>query len=497
MPVLGCTGCFRLTRCLCSSRPSPAHRCMSHTFPSTRVTTFLLPLPLPCYPLSPGQVHYYQGLHDVAGVLLLALMPPAHPSSPATPPAEPSRPQPQPPANSAPHAHTAPTQHPSASPASPSTQASSPPASTSTEPHQHPHPATDDVGSPESGSDPDPASQAAELLAFSLLRSLAVSHLRDATRPTLEPVVQLLGLLPYALRAADPPLARHVSEVGLAGQPFFALAWFLTWWSREVEELHAAARLFDFFVASHPLMPLYLGAVAMRHQRQALLAVGDMPELHSALTNMKLPGAGGGQEQEGGAAGGRRGWGARAGVLDVLVRQAEQLWRAKPPEVLLAAVARPLPPAGGLEGGVLRRRAGAVGRRGGGAGGVGQEAAVVVLTSCVAHAARLEGATWRVPEEPPGEWPPAGAGAGGGLVRQVLSRALGGGGYGGYRGRLISSALIAGVYVAAAAAVAIGYVTMSRGGGGGGVEGAGGGAADGVVGGAFPLGGGQQTVFGL
>lgn len=465
------------------------------TLHSSSQTVFLLPalprlvlltLASPSTPPPPGEVHYYQGLHDVAGVLLLALMPPTQPSTPTTPTADSSHPQPEASANGAPHTHAEPV------PASTREQPSPPrPASTSTGPDQHPHPV------PDSDSDPDPASQSAELLAFSLLRCLALSHLRDATRPTLEPVVQLLGLLPYALRAADPPLARHVSEVGLAGQPFFALAWFLTWWSREVEELPAAARLFDFFVASHPLMPLYLGAVAMRHQRQALLAVGDMPELHSALTNMKLPGAGGGQEQEGGAAGGRRGLGARAGVLDVLVRQAEQLWSAKPPEVLLAAVARPLPPAGAAGEGVLRRRAGVAGRRGGGAGAEEQDAAVVVLTSCVAHAARLEGATWRVPEEPPGEWPPPGVAAGGGLVRQVLSRALGGGRYGEYRGRLISSALIAGVYVAAAAAVAIGYVTMSRGGGGGGVEGAGGGVADGVVGGVFPLGGGQQTVFGM
>lgn len=39
--------------------------------------------------------------------------------------------------------------------------------------------------------------------------------------------------------------------------------------------LHAvqdAARLFDLFLASHPLMPLYLGAVAMKAARRSLLA---------------------------------------------------------------------------------------------------------------------------------------------------------------------------------------------------------------------------------
>jgi hypothetical protein len=43
-------------------------------------------------------------------------------------------------------------------------------------------------------------------------------------------------------------------------QPFFALSWILTWFSHGFDNLDDIARLFDLFIPSHPLMPLYVGA---------------------------------------------------------------------------------------------------------------------------------------------------------------------------------------------------------------------------------------------
>ena len=47
-------------------------------------------------------------------------------------------------------------------------------------------------------------------------------------------------------------------------------------------------RLFDLFLATHPLMPLYVGAAAMHSQRQQLLAAEEMPMLHSKLVNLSI-----------------------------------------------------------------------------------------------------------------------------------------------------------------------------------------------------------------
>ena len=49
-------------------------------------------------------------------------------------------------------------------------------------------------------------------------------------------------------------------------QPFFALGWFITWFAHSVDNLQHVSRLFDLFMASHPLMPLYVTAVVIKVQ---------------------------------------------------------------------------------------------------------------------------------------------------------------------------------------------------------------------------------------
>lgn len=60
----------------------------------------------------------------------------------------------------------------------------------------------------------------------------------------------------------DSQLAEHIVGAGIL--PFFALSWYITWFAHDVPALPHIARLFDLFMASHPLMPLYVGAVAMK-----------------------------------------------------------------------------------------------------------------------------------------------------------------------------------------------------------------------------------------
>lgn len=45
--------------------------------------------------------------------------------------------------------------------------------------------------------------------------------------------------------------------------PYFALGWFITWFSHNVQQLDQISRLFDLFMASHPLMALYVVAQVM------------------------------------------------------------------------------------------------------------------------------------------------------------------------------------------------------------------------------------------
>ena len=64
------------------------------------------------------------------------------------------------------------------------------------------------------------------------------------------------------LLQADETLAHYILEAGVL--PYFALSWYITWFAHEVQSLPQIARLFDLFMASHPLMPLYVGAAAMK-----------------------------------------------------------------------------------------------------------------------------------------------------------------------------------------------------------------------------------------
>lgn len=130
--------------------------------------------------------------------------------------------------------------------------------------------------------------------------------------------------------------------------PYFALSWQLTLFAHDVGDLAQIARLFDFFLASHPVMPLYLAAAAVRRQRHAVLAAGDDGAgAYAALKGMRFLTPGG-------------------ATADELVREAAGLYREVPPSVL---------------------------------------ASLSSGSRAVAPAAFLQAGVWRVPEEPPPEAP--------------------------------------------------------------------------------------------
>lgn len=47
------------------------------------------------------------------------------------------------------------------------------------------------------------------------------------------------------------------AEVGT----IFALSWLITWFGHVLSDFRHVVRLYDFFLACHPLMPIYFAAV--------------------------------------------------------------------------------------------------------------------------------------------------------------------------------------------------------------------------------------------
>lgn len=75
---------------------------------------------------------------------------------------------------------------------------------------------------------------AGEPAAFDMLCQLSTGHLRDATRSSLDPVIELLGLMGPIVAAADEELANYLSKQGLP--PFYALSWLITWFSHDLAD---------------------------------------------------------------------------------------------------------------------------------------------------------------------------------------------------------------------------------------------------------------------
>ncbi|GAB0181176.1 TBC1 domain family member 20 [Grus japonensis] len=118
-----------------------------------------------------------------------------------------------------------------------------------------------------------------------LLEQLSTHHLRDFLDPTLESTTRVLSHLMPLLQRESPRLHDFMqrAEVGTV----FALSWLITWYGHVLTDFHHTLRLFDFFLASHPLMPVYFAAAVVLHREEEVLAVPcDMPSVHQLLSRL-------------------------------------------------------------------------------------------------------------------------------------------------------------------------------------------------------------------
>ncbi|XP_037238033.1 TBC1 domain family member 20-like isoform X1 [Falco rusticolus] len=151
-----------------------------------------------------------------------------------------------------------------------------------------------------------------------LLEQLSTHHLRDFMDPTMDSTKHILNyLMPLLQRESPrlhdfmqryrigdrgdgdmggvppcpamptgpslPRLATGRAEVGT----IFALSWLITWYGHVLTDFHHTLRLYDFFLASHPLMPVYFAAAVVLHREEEVLgAPCDMPSLHQLLSRI-------------------------------------------------------------------------------------------------------------------------------------------------------------------------------------------------------------------
>jgi hypothetical protein len=98
---------------------------------------------------------------------------------------------------------------------------------------------------------------------------LSLLRIRDFMLSSLEPALSQLELLRPILRAADPVLYDHLPK----SQPSFALAGTITMFAHNIQDYKDITRLFDFFLARHAVMPIYLFAAVVLSKREELLEI--------------------------------------------------------------------------------------------------------------------------------------------------------------------------------------------------------------------------------
>lgn len=122
-------------------------------------------------------------------------------------------------------------------------------------------------------------------LGVPVAEKLTMNNLKDFMQETMDSTKLVLNLIFPIISVADPELYYflQMSEVG----SYFALSWLITWYGHVMKDLKRTSRIYDFFMASHPIMPIYLATEIVLHRRDEILSTDcDMPSVHHVLTSL-------------------------------------------------------------------------------------------------------------------------------------------------------------------------------------------------------------------
>lgn len=119
------------------------------------------------------------------------------------------------------------------------------------------------------------------------LERLSTHHLRDFMDPTMDKTSHILNYLRPILERLNPALVDFIvaAEVEMS----FAISWLITWYSHVLRDQDKIQRLYDFFLACHPLMPIYFAAHIVSANADKIMAVEcEMPYVYQKLLHSAL-----------------------------------------------------------------------------------------------------------------------------------------------------------------------------------------------------------------
>ncbi|XP_054284267.1 TBC1 domain family member 20-like [Macrosteles quadrilineatus] len=121
--------------------------------------------------------------------------------------------------------------------------------------------------------------------AFQIMERLSTDHLKDCMEPTMDRTSYLLNYIFPLIHRLHPALCEFLDRSCVG--TMFCLPWYLTWYSHSLNRYRDVVRLYDYFLASPPLLPLYLVAAIVAHRQDELFSVDcDMATVHCLLSNL-------------------------------------------------------------------------------------------------------------------------------------------------------------------------------------------------------------------
>ncbi|KAG7178229.1 TBC1 domain family member 20-like [Homarus americanus] len=109
-----------------------------------------------------------------------------------------------------------------------------------------------------------------EDVGFEMVETLSITHLSEFMRPTMEKTTYYLTYLYPILHRANEKLYQFLIDSGVG--TVFCLPWLITWFAHTLSDYRNVVRLYDFFLASPYLMPMYIAAAIV------LLKKEDVPD---------------------------------------------------------------------------------------------------------------------------------------------------------------------------------------------------------------------------
>jgi hypothetical protein len=121
-----------------------------------------------------------------------------------------------------------------------------------------------------------------------VLQQISFSHLSDALQSNFLQLQTGIKLVLFPLLAKlDPVVHNHLLDADM--EPFFCLSWIITWFAHDVRDTSLVKRLFDAFIVSHPLLPVYMAIAMMLHpyNRNIIMETDcDFASLHQVLASL-------------------------------------------------------------------------------------------------------------------------------------------------------------------------------------------------------------------